>query len=309
MKKWIFLVCTVLFVAVFCFYLLIPSDLTVTRIVPAKCRAGGAFPLLSQASNWSRWWPGKEGGFVYKGMSYDLSGVLYNVVDVHISKATEGYDSRIGIIPIGNLDSILLQWECPVRAGMNPITRVRQYLRARAIGDNMLEILDSLSRFLGKRENLYGVDIKEGGTSDSVLVGTQAVYPTYPSTETIYHLLNKVKAYLDRKGAKQTGFPMMNITPLNGVKDSFQIMVAIPIDRRLDGERDIYFRRLVPGKYLVGEVRGGKSAVDEALSGFQHYILDYQRTVMAIPFQLLVTDRSKEQDSSRWVTRIYYPIF
>jgi hypothetical protein len=153
------------------------------------------------------------------------------------------------------------------------------------------------------------VDIREGGTTDSSLVGTKAIYPAYPSTEIVYSLLNKVKNYLDRQGAKQTGYPMMNIAPLNGGEDSFQVMVAIPIDRRLAGEGDIYFRNLVPGKYLVGEVTGGKSAIDRALDGFQHYILDYQRTVMAIPFQLLITDRSKEHDSSRWETRIYYPIF
>jgi hypothetical protein len=309
MKKWVFLICTVLLVAVFSIYLLIPSDLTVTRVVPAKCRAGGAFPILGQAANWSRWWPGKKGGFVYKGMSYALSGTMYNVVHVDISKETERYDSRIGIIPIGNLDSILLQWECPMRAEMNPFTRIRQYLRARAIGKNMGEILDSLSLFLGNKENVYGVDIREGGTSDSWLVGTKALYPAYPSTSDIYHLLNKVKDYLDRQGAEQTGYPMVNITPLNGSRDSFQVMVAIPIDRRLAGERDIYFRRLVPGKYLIGEVEGGEPAINKALSGFQQYILDYQRTVMAIPFQLLITDRSKEQDSSRWKTRIYYPIF
>jgi hypothetical protein len=30
---------------------------------------------------------------------------------------------------------------------------------------------------------------------------------------------------------------------------------------------------------------------------------------MAIPFQLLVTDRSTESDTSKWVTHIYVPVF
>jgi hypothetical protein len=30
--------------------------------------------------------------------------------------------------------------------------------------------------------------------------------------------------------------------------------------------------------------------------------------MMAMPFQLLVTDRSKEKDSTNWITQLYYPV-
>jgi len=66
--------------------------------------------------------------------------------------------------------------------------------------------------------------------------------------------------------------------------------------------------RLVPGKYLTTEVTGGPGSVAAALSGLKDYIRDYQRTIMAIPFQSLVTDRMQVTDTTRWVTRIYYPI-
>jgi hypothetical protein len=41
----------------------------------------------------------------------------------------------------------------------------------------------------------------------------------------------------------------------------------------------------------------------------KNYISDYQRTVMAIPFQSLVTDRRKEADTTKWLTKLYFPIF
>ena len=171
------------------------------------------------------------------------------------------------------------------------------------------DLLDSMSGYLSKKENVYGVAIREGSTTDSSLVATRTVVPAPPSTEDIYRLLHKVKDYLEKAGARQTGYPMMNVTPLPGRKDSFQVMVAIPVDRSLPGDSDIYFMRLIPGKYLIGDVKGGRRRVEEALAGFRQYIMDYQRTVMAIPFESLITDRSLEPDSSRWETRIYYPIF
>jgi hypothetical protein len=37
-------------------------------------------------------------------------------------------------------------------------------------------------------------------------------------------------------------------------------------------------------------------------------VQDHQRVAPAIPFQSLVTDRTKQPDTSKWVTRLYWPI-
>jgi hypothetical protein len=40
----------------------------------------------------------------------------------------------------------------------------------------------------------------------------------------------------------------------------------------------------------------------------QKYKDDYQRVSPAIPFYSLITDRLKEPDSSKWITKIYFPV-
>jgi hypothetical protein len=310
MKKWIFLVCTVLFVAALCFYLLIPSDLTVARLVPASCKADVAFRMLAQQKNWDRWWPGDKDSFGYKGLSYELTKVSYQLINVRIRNDGTDYNSRLAAIPVGKLDSMYLQWECPLHGGMNPFKRFRQYVLAREIARNMSEILDSLSRYLGRKENIYGVTIRRGTIRDSTLVTTEAAFAGYPSTTDIYGLLNHLKGYIRAEGAAQTDIPMMHVEPLPGGKDSFRLMVAIPIDRPLSGKGPIYLKRLAPGTpLLIVDVEGGEYAVNNALKGLQQYIQDYQKTVMAIPYRSLLTDRSQEPDSSKWKTRIYCPIF
>jgi hypothetical protein len=310
MKKWIFLVCTVLFVAAFCFYLFIPSDLTVARMVPARCKADVGFRMLAKQKNWDRWWPGDKDSFGYKGLSYHLTKVSYQFINVRIRNDGTDYDSRLAAIPVGKLDSMYLQWECPLHGGMNPFKRFRQYELAREIARNMSEILDSLSRFLGRKENIYGVAIRRGTIMDSTLVTTEAAFSGYPSTVDIYGLLNHLKGYIRAEGAAQTNSPMMHVEALPGGKDSFRLMVAIPIDRKLSGKGSIYFKRLAPGTpLLIVDVEGGEYTVNNALKGLQQYIQDYQKTVMAIPYRSLLTDRSQEPDSSKWKTRIYCPIF
>ena len=64
------------------------------------------------------------------------------------------------------------------------------------------------------------------------------------------------------------------------------------------------------GKILESDsIKGGKTVVDQSFKIFEQYFEDYKHTSPAIPFQLLVTDRLKEPDSLKWVTRFYYPIF
>ena len=66
---------------------------------------------------------------------------------------------------------------------------------------------------------------------------------------------------------------------------------------------------MVLGNILVGEVKGGLSTILNAEKQLANYVFDYGKASPAIPFQSLVTDRSLEADSSKWITRLNYPIF
>jgi len=96
-----------------------------------------------------------------------------------------------------------------------------------------------------------------------------------------------------------------NLFALNGTGT---VSLAIPVSGVIGGKGDISFTRLVPGRYLITDVKGGPATVDRALGALKDYIRDHQRTVMAIPFQSLITNRMQEPDSSKWVTKIYYPV-
>ena len=65
---------------------------------------------------------------------------------------------------------------------------------------------------------------------------------------------------------------------------------------------------MLPGTALTTEVKGGPAAIRTAFLQLENYITDYQREAPLIPFESLVTDRLHEKDTSRWITRIYYPV-
>ncbi len=91
--------------------------------------------------------------------------------------------------------------------------------------------------------------------------------------------------------------------------NNFSTTVAIPINKVLPDKGPILFKKMFPGNILTAEVKGGVYAIKEGFKQLNHYILDNQLTSPAIPFQSLVTDRLVEVDTSKWMTKLYYPVY
>jgi hypothetical protein len=173
----------------------------------------------------------------------------------------------------------------------------------------MDRILTGAREFSGKTENVYGMNIWIGTLQDTLLIATRVDKVGMPTNADIYAQVSKLSDRISKAHCHPMNSPMVNISPDTSNPGRYRLMTAIPLDCRLQDGGEFFFKRLIPWKYLIGEVKGGTGAVSNAFSNMDTYIHDHQITVMAIPFQLLVTDRRQEADSSRWITRIYYPIF
>ena len=169
----------------------------------------------------------------------------------------------------------------------------------------MTGILNNFKSFISDPKNVYGISIFRGSTTDTLLLCTKYKSKTYPTTNEIYNYLNPVKESIQRQHAQISGFPMINIT--RSEDNSFETQVAIPTDRLLTAKDPLFVRRMVPGNFMICEVKGGNYTINEGLKQLEYFMNDYRKTQMAIPFQSLITDRMKERDSSRWITRLYMP--
>jgi len=315
MKKFLILVFSFIVLVVICIYIFIPGKLEISKIDYAKCNINGAFRVLSDTSSWQKWWPDKDGFykkntggqeiFYYKGTGYRLSQKYYNSIEVQMKTDYSTIDSRIDLIKL-NMDSVVLMWKCQVPTTLQPLSRVLKYREAEDIKNDMAVILGHLRSFLEDKKNIYGIDLHVSMSQDSTLVLTTSVSKKYPTTSDVYQLVENLKNYIAGQHAKENNFPMLHIKNLPD--STFETMVAIPVNRELPGKGAITFSRFVPWKVLTAEVKGGDKTVQDALNEMKTFISDYQKMAMAIPFQSLVTDRSKERDTSKWITRIYTPV-
>src|SRR5678816_3697670 len=93
MKKGLIVLAILIAVFISCIYIFIPSDLAVSRIIPAKSTVGGSYRYLSQEQQWTKWWPDSAQrskkhdnmhGFSYGDDSFLLARPLLNSVEILI---------------------------------------------------------------------------------------------------------------------------------------------------------------------------------------------------------------------------------
>ena len=158
-----------------------------------------------------------------------------------------------------------------------------------------------------KEENIYGMKIREENVVDPYLVSIKTYLPAYPSTDTVYGMIEQLRNYIKQQGALENNPPMLHVEKTGD--STYLVMVALATNKPLTGTRIISFKRMVLCKILVAEIQGGPNKVENQLKEMENYVQDNNRNSPAIPFASLVTDRRKETDTSRWITNIYYPVY
>lgn len=310
MKKWLLGLAILVAFAFIAGYFFLPRQFTVSKITYIDAPASSTYRFLSEPGNRKKWLPGATttgNTFSYNGDHYAVtSNNTYSTIGITIRHKDSTLNSKLTVFSLGT-DSVAIQWQCVVYAGAGLLQRVLQYAEAGKVKQNMMAILQQLQIFMSKTENVYGAPINTTSTLDTLLVATRAVTTGYPSTNTIYDVISKLKTYIIANGAMVTGHPLLNVN--NTGSNQYQIMVALPTSQPLKSQGAIEFKKMVPGNFLLMEVTGGDHITREAIQQLQLYLADRQKTSMAIPFEVLVTDRMAEPDTSKWVTKIYQPVY
>lgn len=316
MKKWIIVPVALIPAALLATYILVPAKINLSQSITVNCTQGAANRYLVNDSNWVKWWPQnaslpltsqtQANGFSYNHYIFLPNQRMFDAIGVRIDTDELTINSRIILIP-KHIDSVNIQWVLEYKTGNNPFTRVNRYRQAEKLRSHLNIILAQLKMFLEKPENVYGIIVKKTIVKDTLLISTKKVFTAQPSTQEIYSLITKLKTHIQQQGARETGYPMLNIQQKYG--GYFETMVAIPVNKELKEKNEIVVKTLVQGNILVAEASGGEHTVSNAFSQMENYLTDHHYESPAIPFYSLVTNRLSETDTTKWITRIYYPVF
>lgn len=311
MKKWLIALVLISFLLAAGFYFSIPDTIPISSTAFIKANPDASYRLLMNRNQWQKWWPMKQAdgnydSLSYNGIKYQVNQKQFQSFKVRISDNGKLLNSQLLLLPLGT-DSLAIEWRTNFPTDKSLFTKLSQFKKSHALRKDMFAILSSLKSFLEKNENLYSTQIEETQVKDSVILVTNTITDHYPSPEEVYIMVNLLKNYIHNESSHETNYPMLNVDSSNG---RFRTMVGIPVDKIPPvPNNNIVIKRMVLGKILVTEVRGGPYTIKKALQQLDQYMTDYKRKSPAIPYESLITNRLKESDTSKWVTKLYYPVF
>jgi hypothetical protein len=292
---------------------LMPASASVNANMVVIAPQSVVYRCLTDGRLLQKWWPGSKVTVTSASKSVVVSDNAFrfvvtprpfNVVSIRVEQGSTPVQSFITLMPL--LDprtDVIWRAELP---GSGVFARIRNYSKRRDLKRNMDTVLKRLQVFLQSEQNVYGFSIRQERVTDTLLVVTKQLDTVKPAVETYYRLINTLHDYIARTGAQEVNYPMLNISRVDSVH--YQTMVAIPVNKPLPGRGPILAKRMVPGNILVAEVRGGTAAVEEGFRQLDAYVSEHRTRPPGLPFQSLVTDRRTEPDTSKWITRLYYPI-
>jgi hypothetical protein len=312
MKKWFAWLLLIIVLTLGCIYFFIPAKIAISKISTAKATITGEFRYLSQEGNWEKWWRDADGKAHKKGSPFEFNGTVFrvnrqltNIAGIEIELKDLKYQSVIHLMSFSK-DSTGAIWQCDIDAGNSPLNRIRSLMTAMKIKKDMAGVLKNLTTYVSDLKNVYGLSIMRTSTKDTTMLTASFLSGSYPTIPQIYSFLDTLENSIQRQHGMKTGSPMLNVR--ESENGGYETQVAIPTDRLLKNDGMIHFRRMVPGYFIVSEVKGGPLTIREATSQLDYYISDYKKTVMAKPFQTLITNRLTETDTSKWITKIYIPV-
>jgi len=287
-------------------YLFIPGKLKIEATISLKAAFPGVSRTLTDENTWKKLWPG-ETPFNYNKQTYSIGVKISSVFDIDIYSGKDTVKSRLELVSIEN-DMMMIGWHAEQMTSSNPFTRFSQYRHLKETEKNMHEILQIMKAFLEKTKNIYGFEIKETLVTDSVLISMRRSFRHYPTVQEIDSMIQRLKKYIVQNNAIEKNSPMLNVMKLDSTH--YEAMSAIPVDKALPRTNEFAPKFLLKGgNILEAEVQGGLFTIENCLQEIENYRLDYKYNSPAIPYQLLVTDRLKEPDTTKWITKLYYPVF
>ena len=309
MKKlllWGFIFLAVIFAGIF---ILFPTKVHFRQSVYVQTAPNSAIRFVLDEKAWYKWWPVRsinknDTTFSYKDFKYAINWKMISGDSVRITSNNGNISSLLNIIPVSK-DSVGFQWEGESVKETNILKRIENYFTQKNLQNNTQDIFKALKNYLENDEKVYGINIAHAMVVDTLLISTKKIFKTYPSTEQVYEMVNDLKTYINNNSVTQTNPPMLHVVQDSSV---FNTMVAIPINKTMKNTDRFVIKKMVAGKILITESKGGSANAEATIKKVELYMDDYHLLSPAISFQSLVTDRSKEMDSTKWITKIYYPI-
>jgi hypothetical protein len=308
MKKWLLISSALILISALA-YILLSNDYNIRNSIEIRNNPRGIYRAIADTANWKQWWPDTtiNNHLHWPSPShYQLTAITASTFKINIHTADFSLSSELLLIP-HQLKYATLEWRTVLPVSLNPIKRIQNYFAFKKLSGDMQLLLKQLQQYYSDTAHLYQVAVRRDFVKDSTLVFTSGSFQSYPTTEQIYTMIEKLRRYIATQQAFATDSPMLHI--YRNSQSDYLLKVAIPTNKPLPDSGTILYKWMLPhGNILVADITGGQHKAEQALANMDNYVHDFELASPAIPFFSLQTNRLAVPDSNKWKTTIYYPV-
>ncbi len=295
-------------------YIFIPATITIQRSIRFRSSDINLTKYLRASTGWGRWWPGetpaqKRGDnteFCHQSFCYRMIKMTNTGAEIQVNNKNIKSNSQLIYTPVGR-DSIEVSWQTGLPVSLSPVQRIINYQEALKISKNFDEILMQIKLFFDDEKLVYGLDIKDDIVRHKLMIAKETTSAKYPDVNFVYDIIADLRKNIKSYDAREMAPPMLSI--FKPYKKDYAITVAIPIDKEIQVAQSTSISKMVDGRLLFTEVKGGPKTIENTLLSFHQYVKDKRLISPAMPYEMMITDRIAEHDTSKWITQIYYPVF
>lgn len=308
MKKKYIVFCLILAFSTAVFYAL-PRHGMEVETTTVKIPLDAVIRNMSSQKNWAKWWPGNS----VTDSTYEVNN---SIILINKNLITGFYGKIFTEKLYTNIEmefSAINEFETRFTIRLthqfsnNIIVKLAQYLQLLKVKQVKNKLFKSITNFFSATNRVYGISILSEKLTQPFYIATKKDLNHYPSVTEVYTLLAKIQQYISANKGKAVNKPIIHIFKVDAA--NYRLMAAIATDTALPSANPFYLKKMVLGNVIVAEIIGGTNSVESGIKSLEHYLYDYKKMAAAIPFQRLVTNRSLEKDSSKWITKLYYPIY
>jgi len=310
MKKYFIWLVLLVVISMAAIYFYIPTTDNILLQRNVSCTESGASRQIINKAKWTMWWPGKkitDNEYSYQSYQYHINKILMNGVEATIFYNAKDSLKAYFQITYNAPDTTQFQWTAKYNFSTNPVKRLQQYFELNKIKNNVEDLLADTKKHFDNPENIYGIKVKQETVKEAFYISTRQTFSTYPTTPEIYKMIQSLREYIANNRDEAKGDPMLHVEQEGA--SVFVTLVAIPTKSNLPSKGDFRPKRMILGNILTAEVKGGNYTIINSEKELANYVVDYKKLSPAIPFQSLITNRFQQSDTSKWITKLYYPIF
>lgn len=295
-------------------YIFIPSTIYIQRSIRFSSSDMNLTKYLRSTTGWEKWWPEenfvpkkeKNTEFCYQSFCYRVIKMTNTEAEIQLINNSTKSSSKLIYVPIGR-DSIEVSWQTRLQSGFSPVERIINYQKGLKLTKNFDDILSRIGAFFDDEKLVYGLDIKGDIVRHKLLLSKEKTSVKYPDMSFVYDIISDLRKNIKSYDAREMASPMLSV--YKPYKKDYVITVAIPIDKEIPVAQSTSISKMVDGRLLFTEVKGGPKTVENKLSSFHQYVKDKRLISPAMPYEMMITDRIEVSDTSQWITQIYYPVF